>query len=105
MTSEVKSTIREKIDAGLERLPSRLRQWAEQHLVEPRKITARRSVDDPASETEAWLVTDHVGERDSGYRVIYDEESGTFGLITTIKGGPEYYLGLYGEFDETVEGM
>lgn len=52
-----------------------------------------------------WLVTDHTGVQDSGYRVIYDEALDMFGLITELQDGRVYSLGFFGDFAETIDSM
>ena len=54
---------------------------------------------------QLWLVTDHNGHNDSGYRVVYDPEVDMFGIETQIQNGPSYLLGLHGSFEDTIEGM
>ncbi len=96
--------IKTKIAEGLAVLAPHLQDWLRTHLVTPRPI--RFSVDaDGNSFKELWLVTDHTGEKDSSYRVVYDENNQMFGLESTLDTGVEWYMGSYGSFSETVENM
>ena len=54
---------------------------------------------------DVWLVTNHTGENDSSYRIIYDDQAQLFGLECTLESGVEWYMGNYGSFSETVENM
>jgi hypothetical protein len=80
--------------------------WAKAHLISPRPVELFTSVDG-SEVTQCWLVTDHTGESDSGYRVVFDEEAGLFGHETTVDpGGRAVLLGLFSaDFAETVEAM
>jgi hypothetical protein len=54
---------------------------------------------------DLWLVTDHTGEKDSSYRIVYDEQSQMFGLEVTLDTDVKWYMGSYGSFANTVESM
>jgi hypothetical protein len=62
-----------------------------------------RTYRDSFSEDEVvqlWLVLQEVPGDESSYQVIFDEESGKFGLAI---GG--VFIGFYGSFVDTVAGM
>ena len=93
-----------KIAEGLAVLAPHLQDWLRVHLVPPRPI---RVSFDPEGNSfkDLWLITDHTGEQDSSYRVVYDENNQMFGLESTLDTGVEWYMGSYGSFSETVENM
>ena len=96
--------IRTGVSAGLALLPPHIRTWAEARLIEPRGI---RAALDPHGNTwsEFLLVTDDLGQSDSGYRVVYDPVTRTFGTVTQVENGPLWYLGSDGTFDAAVAKM
>lgn len=100
----VTELIKIKVAEGLEILAPHLQDWLQAHLVEPRPV--RFSADaDGNSFKDLWLVTDHTGERDSSYRIVYDERNQLFGLEATLATGVEWYMGSHGSFSETVASM
>jgi hypothetical protein len=93
-----------KIAEGLSVLAPHLKSWVNAHLIEPR--LARLATDtDGTSFRHLWLVTNHTGEKDSSYRVVYDSEAQLFGLECTLASDVEWYMGSYGSFSETVQNM
>lgn len=103
-SKEIPEEIKMKVAEGLAVLAPHLRDWLRDHLVDPYQI--RFSVDtDGKSFRDLWLVTDHVGGKDSSYRIVYDEIEQSFGLECTLESGVEWYMGIYGSFSETVENM
>lgn len=54
---------------------------------------------------ELWLVLEEVPEDRSGYKIVFDEGSRTFGLATGNVAGPDVFLGYYGSFLKTLEAM
>jgi hypothetical protein len=92
------------VDQGKVSLAPHLRAWAEAHLVNPRTIEVCTDLNTGCTD-HVWLVTDHTGRKDSGYRVVYDSDMDMFGLETQIQDGPSYLLGLIGTFAETIESM
>ena len=72
-------------------------------LVEPRQVT----FDDPLNgdTVELWLVLEEDPESRDGYKVVYDDENGSFGLaISDQKDGPSF-IGLYGGFLDAYDAM
>jgi hypothetical protein len=68
----------------------------------------KRLYDDSFKEGETielWLVLEEIPEDKSGYQIVFDEKSCMFGLA--IGGAHEYdvFIGFYGTFLETLEGM
>jgi hypothetical protein len=103
-TSDVPTLISSKVAEELSQLPPHLQRWARSHLVEPR--LSRFSIDpDGSVHKDLWLVTDHTGEQDASYRIVYDGDEHTFGLECTLDSGVEWYLGNYGSFAEAVKNM
>lgn len=100
----ISNRIRALVEAGLSDLAPHLRTWVQEHLIPPYPVALYSSPDGESVET-LWLVTDHTGERDSGYRIIFDPAKSAFGLEVTTVEGRALLLGLYGTFAETVEGM
>ncbi len=102
--NEVKRLIVKRVKKDLSKLPPHLRDWGKAHVINPRRITFCTNLE--TGETDSgWLVTDHIGVQDSGYRVIYDEALDMFGLITELQDGRVYGLGFYGDFAETIDSM
>ena len=102
--SEIADRIEKLVKVELPRLTLHLREWAEQHLVAPRQVTLSIN-ENGQGKVSLWLVTDHIGHRDSSYRVVFDVEQDKFGLEGTRASGVEWYMGLYGGFAETIENM
>jgi hypothetical protein len=53
---------------------------------------------------EAWLVLEELPNNDDGYRIIFDEEVGKFGLACGTRREP-IFIGWHGSFLHTVQGM
>jgi hypothetical protein len=100
----VNELIKIKVAEGLVVLAPHLQDWLRGHLVEPRPTQFSADADGKSFK-DLWLVTDHTGENDSSYRVVYDENNQMFGLESTLDTGVEWYMGSYGSFSETVENM
>lgn len=81
-----------------------LREWVERHLVTPRKVILATDPDGNEKK-EFCLVTDNIGYEDSSYRVAYDDVKEFFGLECTLDSGVEWFMGLFGDFPETIEHM
>lgn len=55
---------------------------------------------------ELWLVLEEVPEDQSGYKIVFDERTRSFGLATrNFPGRPDGLVGFYGSFLETLEAM
>lgn len=54
---------------------------------------------------ELWLVLEEIPADKSGYKIVYDERSGMFGLATNGAHAHGVFIGFYGTFLETLEGM
>ena len=103
-TSDVPGLIKNRVAKELVILPPHLQTWVRTHLVEPH--LRKFSVDhDGSSFKHFWLVTDHNGENDSSYRIVFDGEQEVFGLECTLESGVEWYMGSYGSFSDAVENM
>ena len=51
-----------------------------------------------------WLVLEEVPDDRSGYKIVYGEEAGMFGLA--VRGtGRDVFIGYYGSFLDTYRGM
>ncbi len=75
----------------------------QQCLQEPRKVRVLNSHSNNDPE-ELWLVFEEGPNPGEGYKVVYDETLGIFGLA--VAGTPEPVLiGLYGGFVETLNSM
>jgi len=104
MPTDIDRQISELIGPALSLLHPTLRSWVQAHLVVPRQIEAWA---DPERQIAAlvWLVTDHTGQNDSSYRVVFDSSSQAFGLETTLADGTAWYMGPYGTFSDAIESM
>lgn len=71
-------------------------------LVPPKRI----SVVDVTNEmdVEVWVVLQEAPGGD-GYGVVYDEESGKFGLIQVATGYEPSLFGIYGDFFDAFDAM
>jgi hypothetical protein len=96
--------LRALVATAIPRLAPPYRAWAEAHLVEPRPIRARSHVESDDTETFR-LVTDLTGSSDSSYRVVFDPETGAFGLIMGLMEGGDLFLGRCGDFADAVLSM
>lgn len=54
---------------------------------------------------ELWLVLEEIPEDRSGYKIVFDEKSGMFGLATGGFHKRDVFLGFYGTFLNTLQGM
>jgi hypothetical protein len=93
-----------EVNHGLAFLSLHLREWVQGHSIEHHQI---RLATDPGGTSfkDLWLITDHNGQKDSSYRVVYDEEAEAFGLECTLDSGVEWYMGIYGSFSQAVDSM
>ena len=73
-------------------------------LVPPIKLTYDDSFKEDET-IELWLVLEEIPEDKSGYKIVYDERSGMFGLATRGAHAQDVFIGFYGTFLETLEGM
>ena len=96
--------IRTKISEDILLLAPHLRSWVEKHLIAPQQVPLALDPNGTSSKN-FWLVTNHVGENDSSYRIAFNGETGAFGLECTLDSGVEWYMGDYGSFAETVQNM
>lgn len=59
---------------------------------------------DTGRQVEHWLVLEETPG--GGYQIVFDEDSGQFGLATFDVGTRrDYFPGLYGNFLETLDAM
>jgi hypothetical protein len=59
---------------------------------------------DPPRTLSLWLVLEEIPEDRSGYKIVYDERAGMFGLVTPGS-DKDVLLGYYGSFLDTYAGM
>jgi len=52
-----------------------------------------------------WLVLEENPETLDGYKIVYDPEENEFGLALSGKGALPVFIGYYGSFVDTLEGM
>lgn len=103
-TSSIEELIRTRVEQGLRELPLHLREWAQAHLVSPRRIEVALDWDGN-DWAEVWLVTDDVGWKDSVSQVVYDTAKECFGLVVRMANGVPWYMGPWGSFADAVDGM
>ena len=61
---------------------------------------------DGSDPVRVWFVTDHVGQEDSSYRIVYETECKMYGLEVTLKDGVRWMLGLMSDdLADTVRNM
>ena len=74
-------------------------------LIPPHK-TFFSSPLNPNEQTELWIVLEEDPETCSGYKIVFDEVSHSFGLaIIEAVTERRIFLGIYGSFLETVDAM
>ena len=54
---------------------------------------------------DLWLVLEEDPKDRKGYKIVFDETKREFGLAITQKNGPDFFLGFYGTFMDTLESM
>ena len=72
-------------------------------LVPPAKRVYNDSFDEGKT-LELWLVLEEDPVAGSGYKIVFDEETRKFGLAVSAV-DRDLFLGFYGSFLETLEGM
>jgi hypothetical protein len=65
---------------------------------------AGRPLVDPAPTVRLWLVLEELREDRRGYKIVYDESAGLFGLAVSGT-ARDVFIGCYGSFLETLRGM
>jgi len=86
------------------KLDENLLKWLIFHRIVPQKIKLF-SFDDVALTNQTWLITDHVGNEDSSYRIIFDELVEMYGLEMTTQDNKYVFLGDYGTLFEAMTNM
>lgn len=99
-----KSIISDLVGQSISQLSPTQQDWLRIHLIAP-KLHEVSSDWDGKEKINLWLVTDHKGNDDSSYRIVYDEELSMFGLECTMDNGVNWYMGAYGTFVDAVEHM
>lgn len=66
-------------------------------------LGTRRPID-PAATIRLWLVLEESPEDRGGYKIVFDERSGLFGLAVPGQ-GRDVFIGFYGTFLETYAAM
>jgi len=64
-----------------------------------------RPLADPLPSIKLWLVLEEIPGDCSGYKVVFGEDSGMFGLATSNIAGGDVFLGFYGTFREAFSAM
>ena len=75
----------------------------DKHLVQPTKKRYRDCAD-LGNTIELWLVFQESPEGD-GFKIVFDEQSGQFGLATSGKYELDTLIGLHGTFLDTLNAM
>ena len=60
---------------------------------------------DEARTCEMWLVLEECPQTHSGYRIVFDEATRQFGLAIEGKDERDVWIGHYGTFIQTFDGM
>lgn len=82
--------------------PAGVRDWIAARVTEP--YQTQLSVDTDGTQIEDfWLVTDHKDGKH--YRIAFSPAAGTFGIVTALASGLDWYMGDYGTFKQAVEAM
>lgn len=104
VSDETKEIIRSRIIDSIENLPEYIRNWLEDHLIEPVYVHVSENTEGDYNEF-VIQVTGDVGKDDSSCHVYFNEEENKFGLILILENDFRWKMGLYGEFDITVWSM
>ncbi len=59
-----------------------------------------RPLVDPLPSIKLWLVLEENPNDSSGYKIVFGEDNGMFGLATSNTIGGDIFLGFYGTFRE-----
>ena len=102
---DLEDRIRRFVAEGLSELDGEERTWAERRIVAPRPIDVAILNGQKQTIETMWLVTDFVDGDSQDYRIVFDSESTTFGLINPRPTGQPVLIGLYGDFAATVRGL
>tara|TARA_Y200000002_G_scaffold330542_1_gene295252 strand:+ start:924 stop:1091 length:168 start_codon:yes stop_codon:yes gene_type:complete len=52
-----------------------------------------------------WLLTDHKNNNHSNYRIVYNPKTNLFGLEMTMQDNQNWYMGDYGNLEETLSSL
>ena len=96
-----KEKIKKLINKDLSKLDDKLTDWVRDNLIEPRKEILISNLDTKETK-ELWILTSN---RESSYRVTFDESNENFGLDCELDDGTIWYMGAYGGFVETINNM
>ncbi len=98
--------IKEIIDKSIPSIQKEhIKQWFCKHKITPKSIYLEE-LTSPNEQKKFWLVTENIGEEDSGYRIVHSvEKEFCFGLELTSDNGEAVFLGFDGELNETLENM
>jgi hypothetical protein len=72
-------------------------------LIKPERVVCTHGFE-AGNLFEAWLVLEEIPDDNDGYRIIFEEELGRFGLACGTRREP-VFIGWYGSFLNTVQGM
>ncbi|MHC4200212.1 MAG: hypothetical protein ACYSU0_09495 [Planctomycetota bacterium] len=81
------------------------------HRCDLRRCLVTPSLQDFKSETEEdetvrlWLVLEENPDRRDGYKIVYGEDDGMFGLAMRLTNGTDWFMGYYGTFLEAYDSM
>ena len=73
-------------------------------LVTPQRARFVDASDETRS-LDLWLVLEEKPGDHSGYKIVFDEARGEYGLAVTGQTGRDVFIGYYGSFLETLDGM
>ena len=82
-----------------------LRTWFQNHVIQPKPIPLCDFDIKPIDTDIFFLITDHINETDSGYRIIYSINQKMYGLEMTTDQNDNMFLGLYGNLIETLHNI
>lgn len=82
--------------------PIGVREWVKDRITEPYPIRLPTDADGKHMD-DFWMVTKHKGG--ANYRIAYSAEHDSFGIVTPLASGIDWYMGDYGSFKNTVESI
>ena len=91
--SQARTTIAADCAEAISRLDRRTGIWLQVHARPPQRIALARKTDGSTTE-DFWLVTDHTGNDDANFRVVYDDVVARYGIECTILNGVCLFIGF-----------
>jgi hypothetical protein len=79
-------------------------EWFKTYAIKPKKIELIKNLE-TLETMSVWLLTDHKNDNHSNYRVVYNPKTNLFGLEMTMQDNQNWYMGDYGNKEETLSSL